>query len=53
MLDDTVRRDQLPTARGRLWYDSGDSWGHMVQMEAVLDKLFTMTRCTTRSQACP
>lgn len=56
MLEDTVRLDQLLTGPGdRLWYDYdfGDGWGHVLQVEAVLDEPPTTVRCTTGRNACP
>lgn len=56
LVEDDVRLDQVVSAKGdRLWYeyDFGDSWDHVLTVEAVLDDPPATPRCTGGEMACP
>ncbi len=56
MAEDDVRLDQLVREKGdALWYeyDFGDSWDHVLKVEAVLPKPPEQVRCTGGRMACP
>ncbi|MBZ2195371.1 plasmid pRiA4b ORF-3 family protein [Ruania sp. N2-46] len=56
MLEGSVRLDQVLSNKGDgLWYeyDFGDSWEHVLEVEAVLDEPPAQPRCTAGRMACP
>lgn len=56
VLESTVRLDQVLAKKGdRLWYeyDFGDSWDHIIEVEAVTDEPPAAVRCAAGQLACP